>query len=91
MSIEISLWLGIAGALIAIGSTLVELTNTWKSDRTHYESWAAQQQKKAFDDYVKMAAGTAYSIDQLSKLADLKARGVMTDTEFESQKAKLLG
>jgi hypothetical protein len=28
--------------------------------------------------------------DQLTKLADLKDRGVLTDTEFESAKAKLL-
>ena len=31
--------------------------------------------------------GTA---DELSKLADLKAQGVITDAEFEQQKAKLL-
>jgi hypothetical protein len=28
--------------------------------------------------------------DQLTKLADLKDRGVLTDAEFEAQKAKLL-
>jgi hypothetical protein len=51
---------------------------------------AAQQQ--AFDQYVKQAAGTpgANTADQLSKLADLKAQGVLTDAEFESQKAKIL-
>jgi len=53
---------------------------------------AAQQQQKAFDDYVKQAAGTsgANSADQLAKLADLKAQGVLTDAEFEAQKAKIL-
>ncbi len=51
---------------------------------------AAQQQ--AFDQYVKQAAGTpgASTADQLSKLADLKSQGVLTDAEFESQKAKIL-
>jgi hypothetical protein len=29
--------------------------------------------------------------DQLSKLADLRDRGVLTDAEFQQQKAKLLG
>jgi len=29
--------------------------------------------------------------DQLSKLADLRDRGVLTDAEFEAQKQKLLG
>ena len=51
----------------------------------------AQQQKQQFDAYVKDAAasggGTA---EELTKLADLKERGVITDAEFEQQKAKLL-
>ncbi len=51
----------------------------------------AAQQQKAFDTYVKETAGTgADSTEQLSKLADLKQQGVITDAEFESQKAKIL-
>jgi len=53
----------------------------------------AADQQKAFDDYVKETAGTAGGGDtasQLSKLADLKTQGVLTDAEFEAQKAKLL-
>ncbi len=52
---------------------------------------AAQAQQKAFDDYVKQTAGAgASSSDELAKLADLKAKGVLTDAEFEAQKAKIL-
>jgi Short C-terminal domain/Phospholipase_D-nuclease N-terminal len=56
---------------------------------------AAQQaalQKKAFDQYVQQTAGTPgeSSADQLHKLADLKAQGVLTDDEFEAQKSKIL-
>jgi len=52
---------------------------------------AAQQQQKAFDEYVKQTAGSAgSSSDELAKLADLKAQGVLTDAEFEAQKAKIL-
>jgi hypothetical protein len=52
----------------------------------------AQQQQKAFDSYVRQTAGTPGSTtaDQLHKLADLKSQGVLTDAEFEAQKAKLL-
>jgi ABC-type multidrug transport system fused ATPase/permease subunit len=52
----------------------------------------AQAQQKAFDDYVKQAAGGSVgnSADELAKLADLKAKGVLTDAEFEAQKAKIL-
>ncbi len=59
-----------------------------------HERAAAQaaQQQKAFDAYVKQTAGSSSSshIDELSKLADLKAKGAITDAEFEAQKAKLL-
>jgi ABC-type multidrug transport system fused ATPase/permease subunit len=52
----------------------------------------AAQQQKAFDQYVKQAAGTpgATTADQLSKLAALKTQGVLTDAEFDAQKAKIL-
>lgn len=53
---------------------------------------AAQQQQKAFDDYVKQTVGTrgGDNADQLAKLANLRNQGVLTDAEFEAQKAKLL-
>jgi len=49
----------------------------------------AQQQQAAFDDYVKQTAGSS-SADQLAKLSDLKDKGVITQAEFDSQKAKIL-
>ena len=52
----------------------------------------AAQQKQAFDSYVREAAGSSGGdvTSQLTQLADLKAQGVLTDAEFESQKAKVL-
>jgi hypothetical protein len=52
----------------------------------------ATQQKQAFDAYVRETAGTSGGdvTSELTKLADLKAQGVLTDAEFESQKAKVL-
>jgi hypothetical protein len=57
-----------------------------------HERSAAQmrQEQKAFDDYVREAAGTSTPVDQLAKLADLKDKGAISDAEFEAQKAKLL-
>ena len=58
-----------------------------------HERAAAQaaQQQKAFDAAVKQAAGTGTdSTEQLAKLADLKNQGVITEAEFEAQKAKVL-
>jgi hypothetical protein len=50
----------------------------------------ARTQQQAFDTYVKDVAATGGSADELSKLADLKQRGVINDSEFEQQKAKIL-
>jgi hypothetical protein len=57
-----------------------------------HERAAAQaaQQQQAFDDYVKQAAGSESSADQLAKLADLRKQGTITDAEFEAQKQKIL-
>jgi hypothetical protein len=50
----------------------------------------AKQQDQEFRAYVQDAAGGTSSADQLAKLADLKDKGVITDAEFEAQKAKIL-
>ncbi|MGB7050957.1 MAG: SHOCT domain-containing protein [Acidimicrobiales bacterium] len=50
----------------------------------------AQRQQQAFDDYVRQTAGGSSQVEELAKLADLKAKGVLSDAEFEAQKAKLL-
>ncbi|MEY9963796.1 hypothetical protein ABIA33_001830 [Streptacidiphilus sp. MAP12-16] len=53
----------------------------------------AQQQDKAFQAYVRQAAGPSGSgshVDELAKLADLKEKGAITDAEFQQAKAKVL-
>ena len=51
----------------------------------------ARAQDAAFRSYVQETVGSSGgTADELSKLADLKERGVITDAEFEAQKAKLL-
>ena len=51
----------------------------------------AQKQDQEFRAYVQDAAATGGgSADQLAKLADLKDKGVLTDEEFQAQKAKIL-
>ena len=52
----------------------------------------AAQSEAAFRSYVQEAAGSGGggTADELAKLADLKAKGVLTDDEFAQQKARLL-
>jgi predicted PurR-regulated permease PerM len=49
-----------------------------------------QAQQEAFDAYVKTTAGSASAADELAKLADLQAKGVLSAEEFAAQKARLL-
>jgi ABC-type multidrug transport system fused ATPase/permease subunit len=53
----------------------------------------AQARDQQYRSYVQQAAAGngASAADQLSKLADLRDRGVISDSDFEQQKAKILG
>ncbi len=52
----------------------------------------ARQQRQEFDTYVQDVAGSGTSsADEVAKLAQLRDEGVITEPEFEAQKAKALG
>jgi hypothetical protein len=50
----------------------------------------AKAQQEQFDSYVRDVAAPTSSADELAKLSDLHTKGVITDAEFQAQKAKLL-
>jgi len=53
---------------------------------------AAAAQDAAAKAYIQQAAGSSGSAaDEIQRLADLKAQGVISDAEFEAGKAKALG
>ena len=54
-------------------------------DQQSYDQQAYQQQQQA-----PPAGGTDNTIEQLRQLADLKAQGVLSDAEFQAQKARIL-
>ncbi len=72
-------FLGILVYLIARGGKMHERADA-----------AAARQQRAFNAYVQQTAGTSSAADELSKLADLREKGVLTPEEFEAQKAKIL-
>jgi hypothetical protein len=71
-------YLGVFVYLIARGGKMAE-----------HSAQAAQAQDAAMRQYVQSAAGTS-SADELAKLADLKAKGVIDDAEYQQLKAKTL-
>lgn len=53
---------------------------------------ARQQEAEAqFKEYVQQTAGSGSSADELAKLHDLKQSGAISDAEYESMKAKVIG
>jgi hypothetical protein len=55
--------------------------------------WAEQdapQEQQAYAEPAPAAPSTDDKLDQLKQLGELKASGVLTDAEFEAQKAKIL-
>jgi hypothetical protein len=74
-------WLGVLIYLIARGGKMHER-----------QIQAAQAQEQAFRQYVQETAtsSSASTADQLAKLADLRDKGVITDAEFQAEKAKAL-
>jgi len=72
-------WIGVLVYLIARGHKMQEHAAT-----------AAKEQDEAFRQYVREAQGDGPSTDQLVQLAELRDRGVITQEEFEREKAKVL-
>ena len=74
-------YLGVLVYLIARGHKMAE-----------HAQQAAAAQDAAAKAYIQSAAGTTGSTaDEIQRLADLKAQGVLSDAEFEAGKAKALG
>ena len=74
-------WLGVLVYLIARGRSM-----------TDRDLEAAKAQQDAFREYVVQTAGsgTSSAAEDITKLAQLRDSGVLTDAEFAQQKAKLL-
>jgi len=71
-------WLGVLSYVVIRGKGMQERNMQAVAD-------AGERQRA----YIQSVAGTS-TADELSKLADLKDKGVITDSEFEAQKARLL-
>jgi hypothetical protein len=92
---------GVARTAVIAG-TATSVSN--RVSRRQANRWAQQEQDQyAQDQYYQQqqaqqqpapAAAPATATDtvtQLQKLADLKSQGILTDAEFQAQKAKILG
>jgi phosphoglycolate phosphatase-like HAD superfamily hydrolase len=89
---------GVARTAVVAG-TATAVSN--RVSRRQAERWSQQdyeQQQQAQQQYAAPepppaapAAGMESVLDQLKQLGELRDAGVLTEAEFEAQKAKLLG
>jgi hypothetical protein len=83
---------GVARTAVIAG-TATSVSN--RVSRRQAGRWAEQdaqqaQQQPQYAPAPPAAPGTDDKLAQLKQLGDLKASGVLTDAEFEAQKAKIL-
>jgi hypothetical protein len=85
----------VAGTATAVSNRVSRRqANRWSAqEEQQYQAQQYQQQQYA-QQYApppqQAAAPATDTVTQLKELADLKAQGILTDAEFEAQKAKIL-
>jgi hypothetical protein len=76
-----------------VSGTATAVSN--RTSRRQAQRWAAQDQAQYAEQAPPPAAAPAANgesrVDQLKSLGELKAQGVLTDEEFEVEKARILG
>jgi hypothetical protein len=83
-----ALWLIFVICLPLLGTLVYMIARGRSMNQRDIERARGQQQ--AFDQYVRQTAGTGTSsVDELEKLANLRDQGVITETEFQQEKAKV--
>ena len=80
---------GMARTAVVAG-TATAVSN--RVSRRQANRWAQQEQQQYAQPQYEQAPPPAApdTVSQLKDLADLKAQGVLTDAEFQAQKAKIL-
>ena len=76
-------WLGVLAYLIIRGQGM--------TDRNAKAAADAEKLRREYIREVVAGPDQASTADELTKLAKLKEKGVITDAEFQAQKAKILG
>ena len=80
----------VAGTATAVSNRVSRRqANRW-ADQQAAESYYAEQSQPQAAPPPPAAPSTDDTLDKLKELAQLKEAGVLTDAEFEAQKAKIL-
>jgi membrane protease subunit (stomatin/prohibitin family) len=80
---------GVARVAVVAG-TATAVSNRVSRRQANRWSQEDQGQQEQYQEPAPAAAPAADPLDQLKQLGELKAAGVLTEAEFEAQKAKIL-
>jgi hypothetical protein len=72
----------------AIAGTATAVSN--RVSRRQAGRWAEQEQQQQQQQYAEPPTGMDDKLAQLKELGELKASGVLSELEFEQQKARIL-
>jgi len=79
----------VAGTATAVSNRVSRRqANRWSAQEE--QQYQEQQQQQYAPPPPPAAAPATDTVTQLKELADLKSQGILTDAEFEAQKAKIL-
>ena len=84
----------VAGTATAVSNRVSRRQyNRWatQDEQQYQEQQYQQQQQYQAPPPAPAPSGTDDKIEQLKQLADLKTQGILTEEEFASEKAKILG
>lgn len=82
-----ALWVLFVLVLPLIGILVYFIT---RGDRMRAHQIQAQQEEQAFREFQRSETGGASVTSQLSRLAELKRDGVITDAEFDDLKSRVM-
>jgi hypothetical protein len=81
----------VAGTATAVSNRVSRRqANRWADQQAADQYYAQQAQAEAAPPPPPAAPSSDDTLDKLKELAQLKEAGVLTDAEFEAQKAKIL-
>ena len=81
---------GMARTAVVAGTATAVSNRVSRRQANRWSQQDDQQYAQQYEQAPPAPAAAPDTVSQLKDLADLKAQGILTDAEFEAQKAKIL-
>jgi len=81
---------GVARTAVVAGTATAVSNRVSRRQANRWSQQSAAQEPQYYEEPAPAAPAADDKLDQLKQLGELHASGVLTDAEFEAQKAKIL-